>query len=249
MSDFVSKFRRAVQRHGFIGMLAVSAENITRLATMLRPSVRAENREREQRAAAYDERFGIDTAGTIHQTKLNINNPNQLHAVSYGGSDPKPFRDAIGTLSIDYRRFVFIDFGSGKGRAILLAAEFPFKRIVGVEFSEELHRIAQDNIRRFPINTSKCKDVESVCMDVVAYPLPDDCLVCYFFNPFDATIMDQVSSNIQKSLLRNPREIYIVYYNPRTGHLFDQADWFQEVTKIGPVRIWRTTRESQGSKK
>ena len=243
MSDFVSKFRRAVQRHGFIGMLAVSAENITRLATMLRPSVRAENREREQRAAAYDERFGIDTAGTIHQTKLNINNPNQLHAVSYGGSDPKPFRDAIGTLSIDYRRFVFIDFGSGKGRAILLAAEFPFKRIVGVEFSEELHRIAQDNIRRFPINTSKCKDVESVCMDVVDYPLPVDGLVCYFCNPFDATIMAQVLSNIRKSLLRNSREIFIVYYNPKEGHLVDQDDYFIRVETCGNVHIWRTTLE------
>ena len=152
----------------------------------------------------------------------------------------KIFRDAIGALPIDYRRFVFIDFGSGKGRAILLATEFPFKRIVGVEFSEELHRIAQDNIRRFRSDISKCKDVESVCMDAVDYPLPDDCLVCYFCNPFDATLMAQVLSNIRKSFLRNPREIFIVYYNPKEGHLVDQADCFTRVGTSGGIRIWRT---------
>lgn len=249
MSGFVRKFRRAVRRHGVIGMLAVAAEHIARLASRLRPSVRAQIREREQRAAAFDERFGVDTAGTIHQTELNINNPNQLYAVPYGASDPRPFRDAIGALSIDYRRFVFIDFGSGKGRAILLATEFPFKRIVGVEFSEELHMIAQNNIRRFHIDISKCKDVESVCMDAMAYPLPDDCLVCYFCNPFDATIMAQVLSNIRKSLLRNLREIFIVYYNPREGHLLDQDDCFIRVETCSNVHIWRTTLEFQESKK
>ena len=248
MSGFVRKFRRGVQRHGVIGMLAVAAEHIAWLTSRLRPSVRAQIQEREQRAAAFDERFGVDTAGCIHQTELNINNPNQLHAVFYRGSDPKFFRDAIEALPIDYRRFVFIDFGSGKGRAILLATEFPFKRIVGVEFSEELHRIAQDNIRRFHSDISKCRDVESVCMDAVHYPLPDDCLVCYLCNPFDATIVAQVLSNIRKSLLRNPREIFIVYYNPREGHVVDQADCFMRVGSSGPILIWRTSLESQVSK-
>ena len=247
MRDLVRKFTRAVQRHGIIGTLELTADRIATLAARMRPSVRAEIREREQRAAAFDEQYGVDTVGCIHQTKLNINNPNQVHAVSYGGSDPRLFRDVIGALPIDYRNFVFIDFGSGKGRAILLATELPFKRIVGVEFSEELHRIAQDNIRRFHRNISECKDVESVCIDAVDYPLPNECLVCYFCNPFDATIMAQVLSNIRKSFLRNPRDIFIVYYNPKEGHLLDEADCFRRVGTNKSIRIWRTKLEAQES--
>lgn len=243
----VQKFMRGVQRHGIIGLLVVVAERVVGLTKRLRPSVRAEIKGRMQRASAFDQRFGVDTVGCIHPTELNINNPNQLHAVSYGGSDPKFFRDAMEALPIDYRRFVFVDFGSGKGRAILLATEFPFKRIIGVEFSEELHRVAQNNIRLFHSDISKCKYVESVCMDAVAYPLPYDCLVCYFCNPFDATLMAQMLTNIRKSFLRKPREIFVVYYNPKAGHLVDQADCFRRVGTSGVIRIWRTTLESQES--
>ncbi len=247
ISGLVRRFRRAVQRHGIIGMIGVAAGWIASLANRLRPSVRSAIREDEQRAAAFDHQFGVDTAGFIHPTALSIDSPNQLHAVSYCGSDPKGFRNAIGALAIDYHRFVFIDFGSGKGRAIMLATEFPFKRIVGVEFSEELHRIAQENIRRFRRITSK-GNVKSVCMDAVDYPLPDDCLVCYFCNPFDSILMTQVLSNIRNSLLRNPREIFIVYYNPKEAHLVDEADCFRRVEASGGIWIWRTTTESRGTK-
>jgi len=246
MSGLVRKFRRAVQRHGIIGMFGVGAERIARFAVRLRPSVRAEIREREHRAAEFDQRFGVDTAGCIHPTELNINSPNQRYAVSYGGSDPLCFRNAIGSLLIDHRRFVFIDFGSGKGRAILLATEFPFKRIVGLEFSEKLHIIAQDNIKRVHSHVSQCRNVESVCIDVVDYPLPDDCLVCYFCNPFASTLMAQVLSNIRKSLFINPREIYIIYYNPKEAHLLDQDDCFRGIGTSGAIRIWQTTLKSPG---
>jgi SAM-dependent methyltransferase len=212
--------------------------------TSLLPSVRAEAKAREKRCEMFDKQFNINTLGYIHYTNLKVNkNFNQHHAASYFGSDPKYFRDSIRNLNIDYRQFVFIDFGSGKGRVILLATEFPFKSIIGVEFSEELCKIAQDNICSFNSDIDKVK-VETVCMDASEFPLPKDCLVCYFFNPFDATIMAQVLSNINNSLLENPREIFIVYANPIEGDLFDQADCFRRVGTFGPVRIWRTMMET-----
>ena len=240
MIRILRKIRRAVQRHELSVLPGLALERINRLASRLQPSVRAAIRESKQRSAAFDERFGVNTVGCIHQTDLNIGSPNQLHAVSYGASDPKLFRDAIVSLPIEYRRFVFVDFGSGKGRAVLLATEFPFKRVVGVEFSEELHRIALNNINRLHSDIAKCKDVDSICMDAVDYLLPDECLVCYFCNPFDATIMAQVLSNIRKSFLQKPREIFIVYYNPKEGHLFDESDCFKRAETIGNVRIWKT---------
>ncbi len=58
-------------------------------------------------------------------------------------------RYAIASLGIDVRRFVFVDLGSGKGRALLVASTLPFLRVEGVEFSAELHQIALDNIRKY----------------------------------------------------------------------------------------------------
>jgi hypothetical protein len=45
--------------------------------------------------------------------------------------------------------FTFIDLGSGKGRVLLMAAAYGFKRIIGVEFMPELHRVAEENIRKY----------------------------------------------------------------------------------------------------
>jgi len=193
-----------------------------------------------KRAEEFDKQFGVDTAGIIHPSELNISNANQLHAVSYGGSDPKDFREAIGALDADYSSFVFIDFGSGKGRAILLATEFPFRRIVGLEFSEKLHGIAENNVTHFKSNMAKCRNVELLCIDVMDYCLPDEPLVCYFCNPFDETLMTKVISNIRRSFLAKPREIFVVYYNAKEAHLFDGSDCFQRVEAGGWARIWRT---------
>ena len=185
---------------------------------------------------------------TFTQPSLALEHPNQVHAVSYGASDPQDFRSAIAGLPIDYPDFVFVDFGSGKGRAILLASEFPFKRVVGVEFSEELHRIARENINHFSKKGCQCAKVESICMDAVDYPLPDDDLVCYFCNPFDETLMTQMVANIRKSLLRQPREIFILYYNAKESHVFDRADCFERVETSGWIRMWRTALESKKPK-
>ena len=53
--------------------------------------------------------------------------------------EPARFRKVLASLQIAFHDYTFIDFGSGKGRALLLASEFPFKRIIGLEFSPELH--------------------------------------------------------------------------------------------------------------
>lgn len=245
---WVRKLKRAVQKYGIVGLCGRLAEHVMRSISMIRPSVRAEIRERKRRAAEFDYRFGVDTVGCVSISDLNIKDPNQLYAKRYEGSDPKFFRDAMGVLPIDYRDFMFIDFGSGKGRAILLATEFPFKRIVGVEFSEKLHEIAQENIQRFRSDISKCKNVKSIFMDALQYPIPDDYLVCYFGDPFDEPLMAQMLAHIRESLLQKPREVFIVYYNPRSGHLFDQADCFKLVRAIGPVRIWRAAMEAHTNK-
>jgi len=42
-------------------------------------------------------------------------------------------------MPIDLSKFTFIDLGAGKGRALLMASDYLFQKIIGVEFMPELH--------------------------------------------------------------------------------------------------------------
>lgn len=236
---FFRKVDRGIKRHGLAGLLKVAAHKIVRQIALLRPQARSELKDRTQRALDFDMRLGVDTAGLIHPTELAIDSPNQLHAVSYRGSDPEYFRKAVEALSISHERFVFVDFGSGKGRALLLAAEFPFRTIVGVEFSPALHRVAQENLRQFSRHGFRSEHIELVCGDAIDYPLPQACLVCYFCNPFGSAVMAPVLAGICNSHAACPREIYVVYYNPIEAQLLDGDARFRTVAMVGPVRIWQ----------
>ena len=54
-------------------------------------------------------------------------------------------------LDVDHSEFTFVDYGLGKGRVLMLATEYPFKRIVGVEFSESLDRTARQNLTKLGV--------------------------------------------------------------------------------------------------
>ncbi len=47
------------------------------------------------------------------------------------------------------RQFTFVDFGAGKGRVALLAAKYPFVRVIGIEHSPRLVAAAKENAARF----------------------------------------------------------------------------------------------------
>ena len=121
---------------------------------------------------AFDLQAGTDTAGIVRLESLSINSPNRTLGVHYQASEPDSFRRTIAALPLRHEDFVFVDFGSGKGRALLLASEFPFKRIMGVEFSDELSAIARENVASFPTEAQRCGDIEIVCEDAAEFELP-----------------------------------------------------------------------------
>src|SRR6266849_6481339 len=89
----------------------------------------------------------------------------------------------ISSLPIEFDQFTFVDLGSGKGRTLLMASEYPFMRIVGVELIAELHRAAQQNIREYRSPTQRCVQIEALIADAREFELPEEPLVLYLFNP------------------------------------------------------------------
>jgi Histone methylation protein DOT1 len=116
---------------------------------------------------------------------------------------------------ISFTDFTFIDLGSGKGRSLLMASDYPFRRILGIELLPSLNKIAQQNLVQYQSESQKCFAMESICADATAFTLPEDALVIYLFNPFPESGLRRALANLEESLHQHPRPIYLVYHNPQ----------------------------------
>ncbi len=147
----------------------------------------------------------------------------------YQPIEPEQFHVILDELSLDHTRFTFIDLGSGKGRAVLLASEYPFRRIIGVEILPELHRVAQQNLLRFPAERQRCTSVEFWCGDARDFEFPAEPTVLYLFNPFFEPVLEQVLQNLKTSLDRDPRTLLLVYVNPISEHIVTAENFLNKV--------------------
>jgi 16S rRNA G966 N2-methylase RsmD len=102
-----------------------------------------------------------------------------------------------------------VDFGSGKGGALITFSRYPFSKITGVELSPELVNIAEENLRRLNIGM-----ISMIVSDAAEFTDLDDYNYFYFFSPFPANVMSAVIKNISASLTRKPRTATIIYFNP-----------------------------------
>ena len=132
----------------------------------------------------------------------------------------------LGGKPIEFERFTFVDIGSGKGRTLLMASEYPFRKIIGVELIAELHGAAEENIRGYRSPTQRCVHIESMLADAREFELPEEPLVLYLFNPLPEPGMKRVMARLEKSLAANPRPVWILYHNPLLGHMIGEGAGF-----------------------
>jgi hypothetical protein len=173
--------------------------------------LREESRRKARADRKFDEQQGVETAGWVRVPELDTESPNREHAVRYQPSSVDEFQLLMSKLRVDHRRFTFVDYGSGKGRVLMLASAYPFKRILGIEFAESLDRIAQENIATLGADASR---IETIVIDATAFDPPAEPLVLYFFNPFGLPVLRPVLERVRTSLGHDPRPAYIVITGP-----------------------------------
>ena len=106
---------------------------------------------------------------------------------------------------------VFLDYGCGKGRALVVAAKFSFREIIGVELSADLVETAKTNIRM--ARGLHCRNIRVLCADAAEFDVPDSVTIIYFFNPFTGSVLRRVLVKIRESLDRRPRRIRVIFFN------------------------------------
>jgi SAM-dependent methyltransferase len=125
--------------------------------------------------------------------------------------------------------FTFIDLGCGKGRVLLMASDYPFHGIIGVEFMPDLHRAAEQNIANYSNDRRQCRQIETLCMDARDFQFPSGPLVVYLFNPFSESTFMAVLENLERSIEQAPRPVYIAYRFTEFEGLLKQAVWLEKV--------------------
>lgn len=191
----------------------------------------------------YDCDFGVDT--TWARLPLGVRLRELFTERLYQPTDPAEFRDVLRQVPADFSRFVFVDLGAGKGRALLLASEYPFCEIIGVEVQPELNRIAQENINRISSDGRRCHRISALCMDAREFEFPQEPLLLYLFNPFPDYVLETVMANLGQSLRAHPRPVFLIYNTPMEIHVMERIESLELIHSRENFRIYRCSDQSK----
>jgi SAM-dependent methyltransferase len=179
----------------------------------------------------FDLEFGVRTSGLVAGRHLKSGHPHDRHATAYYGVAPSVFRAMVKRWQKSrpgraMKEVSFIDVGAGMGRALLLAAEFPFRRVVGVELNPTLTRIARKNLTLWRASGRAQAPMRVVCGDAVEFPLPTGPRLAFLFNPFGATVMRQLLKSWSKALAGRAVGLDLIYVNHEQEHILERQAGF-----------------------
>jgi SAM-dependent methyltransferase len=166
----------------------------------------------------FDLEFGVRTSGLIAGRNLKCGRRADRHNTDYFGVAPSVFREMI----VRWRRskpaapidqFTFVDLGAGMGRALLLAAEFPFRAVLGVELNPTLARIGRRNMALWRAAGRARSPIHMICRDAAEFQLPPGPCVVFLFNPFGAPVLRRILTAWARSLAGREGQIDILYVN------------------------------------
>jgi SAM-dependent methyltransferase len=178
----------------------------------------------------FDRIHGVDTGAYVALSRLGFGVEEQRLCRDYRATPVRTLRVLLSQLPREViSSSTFVDFGSGKGRALLIAADFPFRRVLGVEFSEALHRIAEHNLQVYRGRPQRCFTLSSIHARAEEFAMPDGNLVLYFYNPFEEEILARVLSNTMRAWRQRPRTIYLLFFHMHCRALVQGLKIFHEV--------------------
>jgi SAM-dependent methyltransferase len=223
------KLRKSLAQRGVLSTAAILLRK-----SLLPASGTVDTAKEYAEVHPFDRQYGVDTSELIAAEDLSSGKEKDLYNAGYFGVAPSVLRQILDRLQLEFEEYAFIDLGSGKGRALLIASEYPFRSIVGVELSPRLHAIAVDNIARYRGLAQRCQNVRSIEGDATEFNFPAGPLVIYLWNPFEAPVFASVLVNLEAALRREARPAFLVYIQPDLesmleGNRFWQKMWREEL--------------------
>jgi SAM-dependent methyltransferase len=169
----------------------------------------------------FDRKYGTDTGGYLGPEELRRGTAHDAMNNGYSAVAPSVFREACRrwreTLPPSAARveaYTFVDVGAGKGRALLLAAELPFRKGVGVELNEEMARIAQQNVTLWTRATRSREKIRVLRQDALEFRWPRTPLLVYLNNPFECELVEKLAAKLASVAASGPGLVDLLYVNP-----------------------------------
>lgn len=162
-----------------------------------------------------DFRYGIKVAGLVELDSLHLDSENKVNGYRYEAVNTSAFKAAFAKLQIPYGEFSFIDLGCGKGFALMLASQYGFKKLIGVEFSPELVVVCRENLARYFASSRQVHrpPYDILQLDVSNFRLPPGALVIFLCNPFDEVTLKLTLRNFLGLRGDKHENLYVVYVN------------------------------------
>src|SRR5215212_9415163 len=184
---FETFYRKLRRSYGQAGMRKTLQRCFSTPWKRLAYSIRdLSQRERHFRSeeTSFDARHNVDTRTRRDSSWMaRITSSNWIHGIGYAPVPAADLSKILTALNLDHRQFVFVDLGAGKGRAVLVAAQFPFKQILGIEYSPSLVDSMKTNIASYRNPQQRCFDLDAILQDATEFDLPLDPLVLFCHHP------------------------------------------------------------------
>ena len=188
----------------------------------------------------FDLQNGVQTSGLIPGRYLKTGHTHDRHSTAYFGVAPSVFHALLKRWQRSrpfarVEQFTFIDVGAGMGRAILLAADYPFRKVIGIELNPVLARIARQNlIARRPEDPDHAP-WKILCGDAVGARIPKGPCLVFLFNPFGGAVMRRLLKRWSQVFAKRPGELDLLYVNPEQEDLIEHHPGFKRIF-AGQVR-------------
>jgi SAM-dependent methyltransferase len=216
-----------------------AARNARRIAEVLKPPLRTLlGRPQPPKVKAkhdFDVRYGVDTSGLIGGRDLNSGHQNDQFITAYFGVPPSRLTNAFDlwqrTSQMAASQYRFIDVGCGKGRAVLLASQFGFRDVFGIELQPKLAEIASENVQRWRQQNSVSTDISILCGDgpsLLPQLLAGPVLI-YLYNPFHAPVLRALAYSIINSKEKFSGPVDVLYLYPEYEEVFSEFPLFQKI--------------------
>jgi len=226
--DLLNRIRRSLAQRGWSGTARM-------YWVYLKPGTWAREATNRRIDEEFDRRHDVDTGGDVSPGPADVIGQNWKLSNRYAAVGPAEFSEGMSHVSLAYPEFTFIDFGSGKGRGLLLASELPFRKIIGVEFCPELNRIARQNLRRYPAAARRNGDIEIVDADAATFRIPSGPLLLFLNNPFAEALMSKVAQNVADAFRRETRRIVVLYFWPFHANIWDEAGFLKRIRQTPAI--------------
>jgi SAM-dependent methyltransferase len=189
----MQRARQLLRGHGLVKTIAVAAAKVD-----------------DQYLKLFDRRYNIATSGHVELCDTSFDPSKLSRATAYGPVNGWALRRLLRELHLP-KTFRFADLGSGLGRPCIIAADYGFEKVTGIELALELHNTAMENVGKSNLPVAKKEAIHLIHGDVLEYCDHTEDDVFFIFRAFSLDFYNIVRSKLAERAAIQKKTLTIIY--------------------------------------